>query len=78
LESLRNEEVEIREHERHTKQARVKAGACYLKWKNPPKAKDEKPVFSFRKVLLRQDRQDRPDYKKSFDKAGESSEKLSS
>jgi hypothetical protein len=78
LGSLQNEEVKIGEYERDTKQERVEAGARYMDWKNPPKAKDEKPAFSFRKTLLRQDRQDPPDYEKSFNEAGESSERLSS
>jgi hypothetical protein len=78
LGSLRNEEVKIGEYERYTEQARVEAGARYMDWKNPPMAKDGKPAFSFRKALLRQDRQDLPDHEKSFDEAGESSERLSS
>jgi hypothetical protein len=77
LGSLQNEEVKIGEYERHTEQARVEAGAHYSDWKNPPKPQDEKPGFSFRKTILRQDRQDRqdpPDYEKSFNEAGESFE----
>jgi hypothetical protein len=80
LGSLRNEEVKIREYGRHTEQARAEAGARYMDWKNPPKTQDEKPGFSFRKALLRQERQeppDQPDYKTPFDEAGESSERLS-
>jgi hypothetical protein len=72
LGSLQNEEAKIEEYERHTEQARVEAGARYMDWKDPPKAKDEKPAFSFRKALLRQDP---PDYKTPFDEAGESSKR---
>jgi hypothetical protein len=79
LGSLQNEELNIGEYEQHTEQAHAEAGARYRDWKNPPKPTEEKPAFSFRKTVLRQDRQDRqdpPDYKKSFDEAGESSERL--
>jgi hypothetical protein len=78
LGSLQNEELNIGEYERHTEQARAEAVAHYMDWKNPSKPMDEKPAFSFRKTVLRQDRQDRqdtPDYKKSFDEAGESSKR---
>jgi hypothetical protein len=81
LGSLRNEEVKIGEYERDTEQARVEAGARYMDWKNPPKAREEKLAVSFRKTLLRrvrQDRQDPPDYEKSFNEAGEFSKILSS
>jgi hypothetical protein len=75
LRSLQNEELKIGEYEQHTEQGRVEAGARYMDWKNPPNPKDEKLAFSFRKTVLREDP---PDYKKSFDEAGESSERLSS
>jgi hypothetical protein len=52
----------------------VEAGARYMDWKNPPKAKEEKLAVSFRKALLRRDRQDA---KKFFNGAGEPSEILS-
>jgi hypothetical protein len=65
LESLRAEEVSIREYEHHAEQARVEARARYGAL---VKQKHEKPAFSLRATVLREDP---PDYRKSFDDAGE-------
>jgi hypothetical protein len=74
LGSLQNEEINIRGYERQAEQVRMEARAHYMDWRDSPKAKDEKPAFSFRKALLPQDL---PDYKMLFDESGESSKMLS-
>jgi hypothetical protein len=66
---IHDEEVTLRECERHAEQGWVEARACYLDWR---KQEDEQSAFSFRRTIWRRD------YRRTFDEASESSEILPS
>jgi hypothetical protein len=66
---IRNEVVTLGEREQHAEQVWVEARACYLDWR---KQEDEQSAFSFRRTVLRRD------YRKVFDEASESSERIPS